>query len=69
VELLPKRIPHLFFDLEPMVGVAIFFFGFRLFDVQLCLSIFSRHRDYLHFLFAWSAFPFATARHERRNIM
>jgi hypothetical protein len=70
VELLPKRIPYLCFDLEPMarVGVTVLFLAFRLFGIQFWLSIVSRHRDYPNILFirdlglyAWSALPFAAA--------
>jgi hypothetical protein len=65
MELLPKRIPYISFDLEPMVRVAILFLAFRFFGIQLWLSVGSRDRDYVDVLFirdlslyAWSAFPF-----------
>jgi hypothetical protein len=53
-----------------VVRVAILFLAFRLFGIQLWLSVGSRDRDYVNVLFiwdlglyAWSAFPFGAARH------
>jgi hypothetical protein len=73
VELLPKQIPYLCFDLEPMVGVAVFFLAFGLFTIELWLSVV---RDYLNFLlirdlglYAWRAFPFGAARHGLDAVM
>jgi hypothetical protein len=74
VELLPKQIPYLCFDLEPMVGgVAIFFLAFGLFTVEFWLSVVRDYPDFLFIrdlgLYAWSAFPFGAARHGLNAVM